>query len=62
MNKKQAHKVTEYLLNWIEFFDGKGLTITDFNRIKKELSTIEQTGYGALSDIFKEDENDKNKG
>ena len=55
MNKKQASQVTQYILNWLEGLDGKGIVFEDSLLVKKQLKDAEEVGYPALEQIIKGD-------
>ena len=53
MNKKQSAKISQYLLEWINYFDGNGLVIENDKPIKEALSLAESGGYPDLENIMR---------
>jgi hypothetical protein len=53
MNKKQAKEVTKYIIDTLNYLDGRGIVFEDEKLAKETLSGSERAKYEVLEGIIK---------
>jgi len=53
MTGKQAKQITRYILNTLEYLDGRGIVFTDRKLVREALKPNEEGRYPNLDQILK---------